>query len=97
MAEATPQPSNTVLVGKKNVMNYVLAVLTLIHQGVKEVVVKARGRAISKAVDTVEIVRSRFLPEKVKVKDIKIGSQTVTNPNGRQTRVSTIEIVLEAE
>ncbi len=97
MAEATPQPSNTVLVGKKNVMNYVLAVLTLIHQGVKEVVVKARGRAISKAVDTVEIVRSRFLPEKVKIKDIKIGSQTVTNPNGRQTRVSTIEIVLEAE
>lgn len=94
MAEVTPQPSNTVLVGKKNVMNYVLAVLTLINQGVKEIVVKARGRAISKAVDTVEIVRNRFLPGKVDIKEIKIGSQTVTNPNGRQTRVSTIEILL---
>ncbi len=95
MAEATPQPSNTVLVGKKPVMNYVLAVLTLINQGVKEIVVKARGRAISKAVDTVEIVRNRFLPGKVEIGDIRIGSQTVTNPNGRQTRVSTIEIVLK--
>ncbi len=94
MAEAAPQPSNTVLVGKKNVMNYVLAVLTLINQGVKEIVVKARGRAISKAVDTVEIVRNRFLPGKIEIGDIRIGSQTVTNPNGRQTRVSTIEIVL---
>ncbi|MEM4564849.1 MAG: RNA-binding protein, partial [Desulfurococcaceae archaeon] len=37
MAQAAPQPSNTVLVGKKNVMNYVLAVLTLVHQGVNEV------------------------------------------------------------
>ena len=94
MAEAAPQPSNTVLVGKKNVMNYVLAVLTLISQGVKEIVVKARGRAISKAVNTVEIVRNRFMPGKIKIEDIKIGSQTVTNPDGRQTRVSTIEILL---
>ncbi len=97
MAQAAPQPSNTVLVGKKNVMNYVLAVLTLVHQGVNEVVVKARGRAISKAVDVAEIVKSRFLPGKVAVKDIKIGSQTVTNPDGRQARISTIEIVLAAQ
>ncbi|MCS7128192.1 MAG: DNA-binding protein Alba [Sulfolobales archaeon] len=97
MAQAAPQPSNTVLVGKKNVMNYVLAVLTLVHQGVNEVIVKARGRAISKAVDVAEIVKSRFLPGKVAVKDIKIGSQTVTNPDGRQARVSTIEIVLAAQ
>ncbi len=95
MAEAVPHASNTVLVGKKPVMNYVIAVLTLIHQGVKEIVVKARGRAISKAVDTVEIIRNRFLPGKVEIEEIKIGSQTVTNPSGRETRVSTIEIKLK--
>jgi len=96
MASQAPSPisSNVVLVGKKPVMNYVLATLTLLNQGVKEIVIKARGRAISKAVDTVEIVRSRFLPDKVNVKDIKIGSQVVTTAEGRQTRVSTIEIVL---
>jgi DNA-binding protein len=98
MAEASTTtsaaPSNVVLVGKKPVMNYVLATLTLLNQGVKEVVIKARGRAISKAVDTVEIVRKRFLPDKVDVKEIKIDRQVIQNPDGRQSRVSTIEIVL---
>lgn len=89
-----PASSNVVLVGKKPVMNYVLATLTLLNQGVPEIVVKARGRAIGKAVDTVEIVRNRFLPDKVVVKDIRIGSQVVTSAEGRQSRVSTIEIVI---
>lgn len=94
MSTGQPTPSNVVLVGKKPVMNYVLATLTLLNQGVNEIVVKARGRAISKAVDTVEIVRNRFLPGKIDVKDVKIGSQTVTSQDGRQSRVSTIEITI---
>ncbi len=89
-----PTSSNVVLVGKKPVMNYVLATLTLLNQGVPEIVVKARGRAIGKAVDTVEIVRNRFLPDKVVVRDIRIGSQVVTSAEGRQSRVSTIEIII---
>ena len=92
---AQPQSANTVLVGKKPVMNYVIAVLTLVHQGVREIYIKARGRAISKAVDTVEIVKNRFLPGKVTVEDIKIGSQTVTNPQGKESRVSIIEIKIK--
>jgi len=92
-----PQAANTVLVGKKPVMNYVIAVLTLVHQGVRDIFIKARGRAISKAVDTVEIIRNRFLPGKVDVEDIKIGSQTVTNPQGREARVSIIEIKLRVK
>ncbi|MGC9012314.1 DNA-binding protein Alba [Thermogladius sp. KZ2Tp1] len=92
-----PQSANTVLVGKKPVMNYVIAVLTLVHQGIKEIYVKARGRAISKAVDTVEIVRNRFLPGKVDVEEIKIGSQTVTNPQGKESRVSIIEIKIKVK
>ncbi|MEM0379733.1 MAG: DNA-binding protein Alba [Desulfurococcaceae archaeon] len=95
MSGPEAQAANHVLIGKKPVMNYVIAVLTLIHQGVKDVVIKARGRAISKAVDTVEIVRNRFLPGKIDISDIKIGSQTVTNPAGRETRVSIIEIKLK--
>ncbi|MEM0374283.1 MAG: DNA-binding protein Alba [Sulfolobaceae archaeon] len=94
MSTAAPTPSNVVLVGKKPVMNYVLAALTLLNQGVNEIVIKARGKAISKAVDTVEIVRNRFLPNNVDIKEIKIGSQVVTGQNGRQSRVSTIEITI---
>ncbi len=86
--------SNVVLVGKKPVMNYVLACLTLFQNDVKEVVVKARGRAISKAVDVAQIVARRFLND-VKVKDIKIDTEQVKNEQtGAVSNVSSIEIVL---
>ncbi|MEM2602035.1 MAG: RNA-binding protein, partial [Candidatus Bathyarchaeia archaeon] len=54
-------------------MNYVLACITLLQGGAQEVSVKARGRAINRAVDVVEVVRKRFMPD-VKVKDVKIGT-----------------------
>ncbi|MEM1630200.1 MAG: DNA-binding protein Alba [Saccharolobus sp.] len=94
MSSTTPTPSNVVLIGKKPVMNYVLAALTLLNQGVNEIIIKARGRAISKAVDTVEIVRNRFLPDKIEIKEIRVGSQVVTSQDGKQSRVSTIEIAI---
>ena len=53
---------NTVFVGKKGTMGYVLAVVTQFNNGAKEVTVKARGKLISRAVDVVEIVRHRFMP-----------------------------------
>ncbi len=92
MSEA--EGSNVVLVGKKPVMNYVLATLTLLNQGANEIVIKARGRAISKAVDTVEILRNRFLQGKLKVVNVSIGSQEVTRQDGRTSRVSTIDIAI---
>ncbi|MCS7366235.1 MAG: DNA-binding protein Alba [archaeon GB-1867-035] len=84
---------NAVLVGNKPIMNYVLACLTLFHQGAKEVSVKARGRAISKAVDIVEIVRNRFLTN-VKIKNVEIGTEQITTQDGRTINTSTISIVL---
>ncbi|MBS7608037.1 MAG: DNA-binding protein Alba [Candidatus Bathyarchaeia archaeon] len=88
--------SNSVLIGKKPVMNYVLACITLFHGGAKEVNIKARGRAISRAVDVVEVVRRRFLPD-VKIKKVGIGTETVPprEEGGTPTNVSTIEITLE--
>jgi len=83
---------NAVFVGNKPVMNYVLAVLTQFNSGVKEVAVKARGRAISRAVDVAEIVRKRFLPD-VDVKDIKISTEKVESEQG-EANVSAIEITL---
>ncbi len=83
------------MIGRKPVMNYVLACITLFHNGVPEISVKARGRAISRAVDVVEIVRRRFLPD-VKIKNVGIGTEQVT-PSGEDSlpiNVSTIEIVL---
>ena len=83
---------NAVFVGNKPVMNYVLAVLTQFNSGVDEVSVKARGRAISRAVDVAEIVRKRFLPD-VEVKDIQISTEKVESEQG-EANVSAIEITL---
>ena len=87
--------SNAVLIGRKPVMNYVLACITLFHGGAAEVKVKARGRAISRAVDVVEVVRQKFLPD-VKVKTIGIGTDQMTSIEGGNTttNVSTIVITL---
>jgi DNA-binding protein len=84
---------SVVYVGNKPVMNYVLATLTQFNEGAEEVVVKARGKAISRAVDVAEIVRNRFLPN-VGVKEIKIDTEELDSEQGRKVNVSTIEITL---
>ena len=87
--------SNNVLIGRKPVMNYVLACITLFHGGANEINVKARGRAISRAVDVVEVTRRRFMPD-VKIKKIDIGTDQLASleEGGTPTNVSTIEITL---
>ncbi|MBS7634335.1 DNA-binding protein Alba [Candidatus Bathyarchaeota archaeon] len=86
--------SNSVLIGRKPVMNYVLACITLFHGGAKEINIKARGRAISRAVDVAEIIRRKFLSD-VKVGNIDIGTEQVQSSNrNAPTNVSTIEITL---
>jgi DNA-binding protein len=87
--------TNAVLIGKKPIMNYVLACITTFHGGAKEVSIKARGRAISRAIDVAEVVRHRFLPD-VKIKSFGIGTdQFLPQDEGDQaTNVSTIEIKL---
>ena len=84
----------TVYVGRKPLMNYVLAVITGFNAGAEEVTLKARGRALSHAVDVAEVARSRFL-EGVKVGKIKIGSEEISIEEQNRTRnVSTMEITL---
>jgi len=85
---------NTIFVGSKPPMSYVLAVVTQFNtSGSDEVLLKARGRAISRAVDTAEIVRNRFVTD-AEVKEITIGTESMTNEEGRTSNVSSIEIIL---
>ena len=84
---------NTVYIGKKPTMNYVLAVVTVFNSGSKEVVIKARGRSISKAVDVAEITRNRFVQD-AKLTDIKISTEELGGEEGRVANVSSIEIFL---
>lgn len=85
---------NVIYVGHKPPMSYVLAVVTQFQSGTSdEVVIKARGRAISTAVDTAEIVRNRFVTD-AHIKEITIGTESVTNEEGRTSNVSSMEICL---
>ncbi|MEM5804483.1 MAG: DNA-binding protein Alba [Candidatus Aenigmatarchaeota archaeon] len=85
--------SNVVFVGKKPAMSYVLACVTQFNDGRPEVLLKARGRAISHAVDVAEIVRNKFVTD-THVKNVLIGTETVQGDNGEKLNVSSIEIAL---
>ena len=86
---------NSIFVGNKPFMNYVTAVvMQFTTKNTPEVIVKARGKFISRAVDVAEVAAKRFLDNSVDVKDIRIGSEEFTNKEGREVRVSNIEITL---
>ena len=88
---------NTIFIGKKETMNYVMALLTQFNSGSEEVVIKARGRAISKAVDVAEITRHRFM-EEAEITDIKTDTEQIENEDGSgSTNVSSIEITMKKE
>ena len=81
---------NAVYVGKRPTMNYVMAVMVILNRGV-DCVIKARGRAISHAVDVAEILLNKFYPS-AKYKDIRISTEHLTNDDGRISNVSSMEI-----
>jgi DNA-binding protein len=74
-------------------MNYVVACVTFFNQGVNNIVLKARGKAISKTVDTVELLKRAFVKDLV-VQEINIGTELVEREN-LKSNVSTIEISIE--
>jgi DNA-binding protein len=86
--------NNTIFVGSKPVMNYVLAVVTQFNEGSDSVILRARGKAISRAVDAAEIVRNRFVPNS-QIADIQISTEEIENYNNEKTNVSIIEIFIE--
>ena len=87
---------NCIFVGGKPFMNYVTGiVMQFTTKNAKEVIIKARGKFISRAVDISEVTTKRFLEGQVKVKDIAIDSEGFKNNEGKDVRVSTIEITLK--
>ena len=92
MAEKEAE-SNVVFVGKKPAMSYVLACVTQFNEGRPEIMIRARGRAISHAVDVAEIVRNKFVTD-TQVKEVKIDTEEVETEQGEKLNVSSIEIVL---
>jgi DNA-binding protein Alba len=53
--------------------------------------IRARGKHINKAVDAVELLRRIFLRDAI-IKNIMIGTDDLVRDDGKEAKVSTIEI-----
>ena len=98
MIDDVPQAGkdNFIFIGNKPFMNYVTSVVVqFTTKSADEVLIKARGKFISRAVDVAEVACNRFLKDQIKVQDISISSEEFRNAEGKDVRVSTIDIVLE--
>lgn len=87
----TRRASNEILIGKKPLMTYVTATLVQLANE-PTVVVKARGRSITRAVDVAQIIVKRMGNIGYKIGRVKIDSQMIQSEDGKERNVSTIEI-----
>jgi len=87
---------NTIFVGIKPFMNYVTGiVMQFKNKGQNEVIVSARGKFTSKAIDVTEVARRTFLKEEnIKIRDIKVSSEQFETKEGKKIFVSSIDIYL---
>jgi DNA-binding protein len=88
--------ADVIFVGNKPPMSYVLAIITSLSSGkINEITLKARGQAITTAVDVAEITRNRFIKE-LQVSKIAIGTAEMPPREGenKSRMVSTMEISL---
>ncbi len=81
-----------VYIGSKPILVYVTAIMTAFGRNPEKVIIKARGRSISSAVDAVEVTRNRFLSNITS--EVSIGTEVMKGDEGGTRNVSTIEIIL---
>ncbi len=85
---------NVIFVGNKPPMSYVLACVTQFNDGMDEIHIKARGKAISRAVDVAEITRNRFEEDAV-IESIETGTEEIETDEGDEINVSSIDILMK--
>ena len=85
--------TNQIIIGDKQVMNYVTAILIQLKEN-QEITIVARGRQIIKAIDAMEIATKQFLTTKTQ-NTITTNSETLTNNEGQPQTVSSIKILLK--
>ncbi len=93
---AENKPDNVVFIGGKPFMNYITSVvMQFTTQNANEVIIKSRGKFMNRAIDVAEVTTKRFLDRQIEIKDIKTNSEEFKSQEGRNIRVSTLEITLK--
>lgn len=85
------RPSNVVFIGKKPILTYLNATLTLLANE-PTVTIKARGRSIVTAVDVSQMIVKRMSAMGYKVSGVRIFSERLESKDGKERNVSTIEV-----
>ncbi|MGQ0794950.1 MAG: DNA-binding protein [Nitrosopumilaceae archaeon] len=85
------RPPNIIFIGKKPIMTYVNATLTLLANE-PTVTIKARGKSITTAVDVSQMIVKRLDAMGYKITGVRIFSDRMTSLDGRERNVSTMEI-----
>ncbi len=92
-AKTEIKANNEIFIGKKPLMTYVTATLVQLANE-PTVIIKARGKSITRAVDVAQIIVKRMDTLGYKVGPVKIGSESVQSQDGRPRSVSTIEVYI---
>lgn len=79
-----------IIVGRKPVLRYVLATITSLNRGNEEIVVRGRGKSVSKCVDVVMTLKRSFFRD-LEVKEVTLGTDEV-KIGDRTVNVSCIEV-----
>ncbi len=93
MSGVVEEMGDTVIVGSKPIMNYIVACITLFNAGRSQIKVRARGKNISKAVNVVEMLRRVFVKD-LEIENIEIGTDVLKDEAGNERSISTISITL---
>jgi archaea-specific DNA-binding protein len=92
-ANTEMKANNAVFIGKKPLMTYVTATLVQLANE-PTVIIKARGKSITRAVDVAQIIVKRMNTLGYKIGPVKIGSELVQSQDGKTRNVSTIEVYI---
>ena len=88
--------NNSFFVGEKPLMNYVTAaVMHFTNKNASEIILKARGKFMNRAIDASQVILNRFLKDQAELNNVRLGSEEFTNNEGKKIRVSTIEIQIK--
>jgi len=86
-----------VIIGKsKPVLNYVTACITILNQGERSIVLRARGEAINIAVDVFQLLKSKFVGD-IGISKVEIDGEMVTNSKGKSIRLPVLEITINRD
>ncbi len=88
--------NDIIFVGKKPVMSYVMAILTHLNSGNDQVIIKARGSAISTAVDISQVTINKFMKD-LKVVNVELGTEELADKEGKKRNVSFISIEMKRQ